>query len=371
MTQKEAIRLDKTLCPGLSTREDAIRYLQTTVGLWQMFCLLPEEFREDLIGYCMGLNGLAITYDAVFKKIFNPETRTERVESLLSALLGRKVSIRTVLPLLGTALVEKGSFLVMDMLVELDDGTYADLEMQKVGYKFPVERSDCYGADLIMRQYTRLQREKRDRRPFDFKQMKKIFCIVLMEQSSREFIEATQAANTSRQEYIHGRWMRVDTGIMPDSKGLHEDIFVCLDLFRKNVHNIDKNSSLTDAWLTFLSATDVETITQLIEAFPEFLDIYKEIAEFVRKPEELTMMLSEELYIMDRNTEREMRKDMEKENKALELRNNILKVENEGLKDENEGLKEKNAELIGANQELIQRIKLLEDQLAVQYHNQQ
>ena len=153
---------------------------------------------------------------------------------------------------------------------------------------------------------------------------------------------------------------------------------MCLDLFRKNVHNIDKNSSLTDAWLTFLSATDVETITQLIEAFPEFLDIYKEIAEFVRKPEELTMMLSEELYIMDRNTEREMRKDLENENKELEIRNNILKDENTELKDENTELKDentelkdKNAELSGANRELNQRIKLLESQLAAQYRNQQ
>jgi len=359
------------LCPGLGTREDAIRYLQTTRGLWQRFCLLPEEFREELIGYCMGLNGLAVTYDVVFKKIFNPDTKKERVESLLSALLRKKVNIKTVLPLEGATLAEKGSFLVMDMLVELDDGTYADLEMQKVGYKFPLERSDCYGADLIMRQYTRLHSRQSAGIPFDFRQMQKIFCIVLMEQSSREFIEETRSADTNRQEYIHGRWMQFDTGIMKDNKGLHEDVFVCLDLFRKNVHNIDKNSSLTDAWLTFLSATDVETITQLVAAFPEFLDIYKEIAEFVRKPEELTMMLSEELYIMDRNTEREMRKDLENENKELEIRNNILKDENTELKDENTELKDKNAELSGANRELNQRIKLLESQLAAQYRNQQ
>jgi len=36
--------------------------------------------------------------------------------------------------------------------------------------------------------------------------------------------------------------------------------------------------------LTFLSATDTETILHLITEFPEFLPIYKEISEFTLKP---------------------------------------------------------------------------------------
>ena len=35
----------------------------------------------------------------------------------------------------------------MDVLVILDDETRIHLEMQKIGYEFPIERNDCYGAD--------------------------------------------------------------------------------------------------------------------------------------------------------------------------------------------------------------------------------
>ena len=55
---------------------------------------------------------------------------------------------------------------------------------------------------------------------------------------------------------------------------------------------------------------------KLIEAYPEFIDIYREIAEFRRDPKELIGMFSEALLELDRNTERymidELKEDVEK-----------------------------------------------------------
>ena len=34
-----------------------------------------------------------------------------------------------------------------------EDGGLADIEIQKIGYAFPGERSACYSADLLLRQY--------------------------------------------------------------------------------------------------------------------------------------------------------------------------------------------------------------------------
>ncbi len=55
---------------------------------------------------------------------------------------------------------------------------------------------------------------------------------------------------------------------------------------------------------------------KLIEAYPEFIGIYKEIAEFRRDPKELIGMFSEALLELDRNTERymidELKEDVEK-----------------------------------------------------------
>ncbi|MBR1702321.1 MAG: hypothetical protein IJ716_10250, partial [Lachnospiraceae bacterium] len=68
-----------------------------------------------------------------------------------------------------------------------------------------------------------------------------------------------------------------DPVIMQDKTGLHADIFLCLDTFQKNIHNVDATSSMLDVWLTFLSSTDTEAILHLITEFPEFLPIYHAI----------------------------------------------------------------------------------------------
>ncbi len=41
----------------------------------------------------------------------------------------------------------------MDIVVELEDGSIANVEAQKIGYAFPGQRSACYSADLLLRQY--------------------------------------------------------------------------------------------------------------------------------------------------------------------------------------------------------------------------
>ena len=37
----------------------------------------------------------------------------------------------------------------MDILVRFEDGTYCNVEVQKIGYAFPGERSACYSSDLL------------------------------------------------------------------------------------------------------------------------------------------------------------------------------------------------------------------------------
>lgn len=70
----------------------------------------------------------------------------------------------------------------MDIVVQNKDGSIINVEMQKIGYLFPGERSGCYAADFIMRQYNKIRSEKREK--FTFKDMKPVYIIVLMENSS-------------------------------------------------------------------------------------------------------------------------------------------------------------------------------------------
>ena len=119
----------------------------------------------------------------------------------------------------------------------------------------------------------------------------KVYGIILMEQSPGEFHKAAG-------HYIHKRKPVFDTGIYRDNPGLHEDIFLCLDSFHSNVHNITKDCSELEAWLTFLSATDPVVIG----------------------------MLSKELYIMDKNMERLMVSQLQEEVTAEKARADAAEV---------------------------------------------
>ena len=60
----------------------------------------------------------------------------------------QKTNILKIRPREGTKLTDTGSFVIMDILVRLSDGSYANVEMQKIGYYFPLARADCYASDI-------------------------------------------------------------------------------------------------------------------------------------------------------------------------------------------------------------------------------
>ena len=301
-----------SLFPSFTSRNEVKEYFARYPAIWEKFLKFPAELQEELLGFCIGEHGLKVTYDPVFQRVFHPARHPDRVESFLSSGLGRNVKIIDILPRQGTQMVEKGSFVIMDALVQLDDGSYANVEMQKVGYQFPMARTDCYVSDIIMRQYEWRRAELG--REFDFQKLQKVYCIILMEQSPEEF-------HTAAGSYIHKRSPHFDTEIFRDSPGLHEEYFICLDIFHLIVHNITKYSTVLDAWLTFFSATERSRIEELVKYFPMFLPIYQEISEFVREPEELMYTFSEALYIMDHNAERLM--VSERQDAVNELRDKV------------------------------------------------
>lgn len=303
------------LFPSFASQQETLDYLLSYPQIAELFSKLPLSMKENLLDYYTGKVSLRITYDSVFRRLFRPDLHPDRLELLLSAILGQNIHILKVVPREGTQLTEHGSFVIMDVLVMLEDHSYANIEMQKVGYKFPLARADCYASDIIMRQYSLLKAKSGNQ--FDFCQMNKVYCIILMETSPREFHEGNG-------NYLHKRSSSFNTGIYKENPGLHEDLFVCLDIFRPAVHNITDKSSQRDAWLTFLSTTNPSVISSLLEHFPEFEVLYQELAAFMLNPEELIAMLSEELYIMDRNTERLMVTELQDEVAALEAEKKVL-----------------------------------------------
>ena len=311
--------------PAFSSQAAIEAHFKSIPTAWENYKLLPVSMQQELTDFCLGKQGLKITYDSVFRKVFNPEKEQglKRLESLLSAILGHNVTIIRIIPRSGTQMNESAAFVVMDILVQLDDQSFANVEMQKIGYNFPLARADCYISDIIMRQYA--DRKAALGKKFTFNHLHKVYSIILMEQSPKEF-------HTAHGKYVHRRRTYFDTGIYSQNSGLHEDIFLCLDSFHSIVHNITKNSNDLEAWLTFLSATDPASIHMLINSFPSFASIYQEITNFVNTPKELIDMLSEELYIMDKNLERLMVAELQEEvSEAIARRDNAVAAMNEAV----------------------------------------
>ena len=315
MRKKGAMRLPKSTTklkqyfPMIREREDIKREIRENPKLLEKYREWDEEQQEEFLDYCTGVKGVKVLYDAFFKEIMNPENTPERLNELLSLLLGQSVTIKRVLPGDSTRLADEQSLLIMDILVELADTSLANVEVQKIGYSFPGQRSACYSSDLLLRQYKRVKGEKK--KAFSYKDIKSVYTIVFFETSIKEFHEYSQ-------NYIHKFKQQSDTGL--ELELLQKYVFIPLDIFRtiyhNNVKSNGKNSAnrrwnKTEAWLTFLSTDEPEIIIELIRQYPEFKEMYEEIYVMCQNVEKVMEMFSKELIQLDRNTVQYMIDEMQ------------------------------------------------------------
>ena len=270
-------------------------------------------------------------YDFCAKAILNPEVYPERIEELISLLLGKKVRLLKVLPNDNTRIADETSLLIMDFLVELTDGSIANVEIQKVGYAFPGQRSACYSADLLLRQYRQV-RNQMTKETFSYREISNVYTIVLFEKSTSEF-------HALPDQYIHKFRQKSDTGLQIDL--LQEFVFVALDIYREKHQNKNIEKRL-DGWLTFLISDEPEDIIALIERYPDFKAMYEQIYEICCNIEQVMGMFSKELYELDRNTVRYMIDELQEEYQKQKEKNQKQKEENQRQKEENQRQKEEN-----------------------------
>ena len=291
----------KQYFPVIRTREEVLHDIETDMKLAEQFYSWKEEQRQEFLDFCTGVKGIKLLYDGFFKEIMNPETVPERLEDFLSELLNQKVKIVEVLPGDSSRLADEQSLLLMDILVKLEDGSYCNIEVQKIGYAFPGERAACYSADLLLRQYKTARSRRKEK--FAYKDVKNVYTIVLIDKSSGDFHDFQEV-------YKHNFQQQSDTGLKMNL--LQKYVFIPLDLFRSNVQNKGIKNKL-DAWLAFLSMDDPDMIIQLITEYPEFKAMYHQAYEICRNVEVLMGIFSEELRIMDRNTVKYMVDQMQEE----------------------------------------------------------
>lgn len=305
----------KSYFPMIRTKEEILSEIQSSGDLSAMYSNWTPEQQHHFLSFCSGEKGISILTDGFIKEIFNPEYAPERMEDFLSLLLRQPVKIRAVLPNDSARIAGESYLIITDIVIELDDGSIANLEIQRLGYMFPGQRSACYSADLLLRQYRRVRSRKQKR--FSYKNIQNVYTIVLYEKSPSEF-------HAFPNDYVHYLEAASNTGIKIDL--LQKYIFVPLDIFQKNLHNNGIRNRL-EAWLAFLSSDSPEIILPLLKDYPSFQKLYEELYTLCQNTGRVMHMFSEELAILDRNTEQYMMDEMQAEIDQIKTEKAQIKAE--------------------------------------------
>jgi hypothetical protein len=329
----------------IQSREKILESIAARPDLNDMFHQWDVRYQESFLDCCSGVRGMKMLFDGIFKEIFDPETVPERLEALLSQLLGRDVHIQSVLPNDSVRLGAESSLLYTDIIVQLEDGSLSDIEIQKIGYKFPGERAACYSADHLLRQYKRV-RGKRGRH-FSYHSIKNVYTIVFFESSPPAFKAFPNV-------YLHKFTQKSDTGLHLEL--LQEYIFISLDIFKKNMENKSIDSEL-ETWLSFLSFDEPERIVELFTRHPSFKAMYQEVYNICLNTEEVMRMYSKELAELDRNTVKLMMDELQEQIDQLQQSRQTEREEFQkqltGMQSEHDqAIKQKDAQIKALSEEL-------------------
>ena len=321
--------------PIIRTKDEVLKEINQSASMTAIYYSWSPEQQQQFLDICTGVRGMKITYDPIFKEAFNPEYAPERLEHLLSQIIGKKVRILCVLPNDSTRLTDESSLLVTDIVVEFEDHSIANIEIQKIGYHFPGQRCACYSADLLLRQYRRLRSEKKKK--FSYIDVKDVYTIIFFEKSTKEFHAYPDC-------YLHTFTQVSNSGLKLDF--LQKYYLIPLDIFHESLQNNGIRNEL-DAWLTFLTSDEPEMIASLVDKFPQFKVMYQELYEICLNMERMMEMFSKELLELDRNTVQYMidimQDDIDMQKKQLEQnRNQLAQQENQLAQQENQLAQQKN-----------------------------
>ena len=109
--------------------------------------------------------------------------------------------------------------------------------------------------------------------------------------------------------------------------------------------------SKLEAWLSFLSSDDPEIIVSVINQYPEFKPLYKDIYKMCQNTKHIMRLFSEELEIMDNNTVQLM---IDEQARQITEHENLLAENRKKLDDLNAELAQSKAALIENEKELAQ-----------------
>ena len=321
-------------------KDSVVRELQKDPDIYGRYKCLTDDLKERLTGFLCGTRTLPLTYDPFFKKMFNPDVSPERLSGFISSVIGKTMKVKYALPA-EESLLQGTSLLVMDIVVELEDGSIANVEIQKISYLFPAQRMSCYSADLLLRQYSRVREQKGKK--FTYSDLKKVYTIIIFEQSPAELHK-----DEYKDKYVHHGSTLFDTGI--EMNMLQDYYLIALDVFEKSYYSMDKKIiNELNGWLALLSVDSTDRLDELITDYPYLEGIFVDMAGYLDSPAEVIDMFSEALKILDENTVHymieEMKKQIDEDKKAMAEKDDAIAEKDSALAEKDSALAEKDSAL--------------------------
>ena len=148
-------------------------------------------------------------------------------------------------------------------------------------------------------------------------------------------------------KYVHIGKTTFDTGLSLEL--LQEYCLVALDVFREIPYPKDRTER--NAWLGLLATENVDGAELLIKDYPWLAEVYEEIAGYMRNPEEVLMMFSDALKILDNNTVQYM---IEEQAQKLEEQLHQLDAQTQQLNEQAMQLNAQAQELAAKDQQLAE-----------------
>lgn len=255
------------------------------------------------------------------------------------------------------SLLQGTSLLIMDIVVELEDGSIANVEIQKISYLFPAQRMSCYSADLLLRQYSRVREQKGKK--FTYSDLKKVYTIIIFEQSPAELLRKEH-----KDTYVHHGTTIFDTGI--EMNMLQDYYLIALDVFDKSYYSKDKKViNELNGWLALLSVDNTDRLNELVTDYPYLESVFVDMAGYLDKPAEVVNMFSEALKILDENTVHymieEMQKQIDEDKEAIAEKDSVIAEKDSVIAEKTVLLDKSNAELANALAEINRLKKQLQE----------
>ena len=289
---------------------------------------LDGKSREYLKEVYEGRQVPNLLSDRIFKGVFDPEIYSDSISRLVSSVLKHQVRFLHVLDKEGIILSKYSKGILLDMVVEFEDGTIAIVEIQRKGVDMPPQRCAAYSADVLTKQFTVEKVEKKS--DIDYEMLSPVYTIILVEDSMDVFKETGK--------YHHHFRQMSDTGIesSEEFEFLQYYDYLCLDIFAETKPHV---ASELENWLNFLTIRMTDEMERFIEKHPEFSEIYERTRAMMKTREDLLneaahMMYTEDIVESLKKTYATRARKLERKVEELQLENSqkdemLLKIRDE------------------------------------------